>query len=67
MISVSDPNPVVVEIILSRSENYPKMYYETQHTLLCCVYAVCCVDFCTLLGKITAVVILPLAEHEWLK
>jgi len=24
MISVSDPNPVLVEIILSVSENYPK-------------------------------------------
>jgi len=26
MISVSDPNPVLVKIILSVSENYPKVY-----------------------------------------
>jgi len=28
MISVSDPNPVLVEIILSVSENYPKVHYD---------------------------------------
>ena len=28
MISVSDPNPVLVEIILSVSENYPKVYCD---------------------------------------
>jgi len=38
MISVSDPNPVLVEIILSVSENYTKVYCDEQHTLLCCVY-----------------------------
>jgi len=27
MISVSDPNPVLVKIILSISENYPKVFY----------------------------------------
>jgi len=32
MISVSDPNPVLVEIILSVSENYPKVYCDAQHT-----------------------------------
>ena len=31
MISVSDPNPVLIEIILSVSENYPKVYYDAQH------------------------------------
>jgi len=45
MISVSDPNPVLVEIILSVSENYPKVYCVAQHTFLCCVYF-------SLLGKI---------------
>jgi len=34
MISVSDPNPVLFEIILSVSENYPKVYCNAQHTLL---------------------------------
>jgi len=38
MISVSDPNPVYVEIILSVSENYPKVYYDAQHIFLCLVY-----------------------------
>jgi len=28
---VSDPNPVLVEIILSASENYPKVYHDAQH------------------------------------
>jgi len=32
MISVSDPNPVLVEIMLSVSETYPKVYYDAQHT-----------------------------------
>jgi len=36
MISVSDPNPVVVEIILSVSENYPKVYCDAQH-IICAV------------------------------
>jgi len=31
MISVSDPNPVLVEIILPVSENYHKVYYDAQH------------------------------------
>ena len=60
MISVSDPNPVLVEIILSVSENYPKVYYDAQHTFLCFVY------FASW-GKITSGVILPSAEHDWLK
>ena len=38
MISVSDPNPVLVETILSVSENYPIVYCDAQHTFLCCVY-----------------------------
>ena len=38
MISVSDPIPVLVEIILSVSEKYPKVYCDAQHTFLCCVY-----------------------------
>ena len=38
MISVSDPNPVLVETILSASENYPKVCCDAQHTFLCCVY-----------------------------
>jgi len=38
MISVSDPNPVLVKIILSVSQNYPKVYYDAQHTFLCSVY-----------------------------
>jgi len=31
MIFVSDPNPVLVEIMLSVSENYPKVYCGAQH------------------------------------
>jgi len=38
MVSVSDPNPILVEIILSVFENYPKVYYDAQHTFLCFVY-----------------------------
>jgi len=38
MISVSDPSPVLVETILSVSENYPKVYCDAQHIFLCCVY-----------------------------
>jgi len=53
-ISVSDPNSVLVEIVLSLSENYSKAYYEAQHTFFCCVYF-------ALLSKITAGVVLPLA------
>jgi len=60
MISVSDPNPVLVKIILSVSENYPKVYYDAQYTFLRSVYF-------ALWGKITAEVILPLAEPDWLK
>jgi len=37
MISVSDPNSVLVEIILCVFENYPKVYYDAQHAFLCCV------------------------------
>ena len=58
MISVSDPNPVLVKIILSVSENYPKVYYDAQHAVLCSVYS-------ALWGKIT--VISPLAVHDWLQ
>jgi len=60
MIFVSDPNPVLVRIILSLSENYPKVYYDAQHTFLCSVY------FASW-GKITVDFILPLAEHDWLQ
>jgi len=60
MISISDPNPVSVEIILFVSEHYPKVYYDAQHTFLCCVYF-------ALLGKITAGVIFSLAAHDWQK
>jgi len=60
MISVSDPNPVLVKIILSVSNNYTKVHYDAQHTFLRCVYF-------ALLATITAEVILPLAEHDWLK
>jgi len=31
MTSVSDPNPVLVETMLSVSENYPKVYCDAQH------------------------------------
>jgi len=67
-ISVSDPNPVLVEIILSVSQNCPKVYCDAQHTFLCCVYFASWGKITlTLWGKITARVILPLAEHDWLK
>jgi len=33
MISVSDPNPVLVKIILSVFKNYPKLYYDAQHNI----------------------------------
>jgi len=36
MISVSEPNPVLVEIILSVSENYPIVYCDAQH-IFCAV------------------------------
>jgi len=39
---ISDPNPVLVEIILTVFENYPKMYYDAQHTFLYCVYFALC-------------------------
>jgi len=56
------PIPGLVKIIglLSVSENYPKVYYDAQHTFLCSVY------FASW-GKITDEVILPLAEQDWLK
>jgi len=38
IISVSDPNLVLVEIILSVCENYPKVYYDAQQIFLCFVY-----------------------------
>jgi len=60
MISVSDPNPVLVEIILSVSENYPKVHYDAQHTFLCFV--------CFFLTRQNNFgVILPSAEDDWLK
>jgi len=37
MISISDLNLVLVEIILSVSENYLKVYYDAQHIFLCFV------------------------------
>ena len=57
IISISDPNPVLVKIIPSVSENYPIVYYDAQHTFLCSVYF-------AFWGKITGEVILPLAEHD---
>jgi len=58
MISVPNPNPVLVEIILSVSENYPKVYYDAQHIfLLCCVYF-------ALLGKITTGGILTIGDKN---
>jgi len=36
--SVSDPIPVMVNIKLPVSKNYPKVYYDAQHTFLCSVY-----------------------------
>ena len=59
-ISVSNPNPVLVEIILSVSEKYPKVYCDAHYTFLCCVYF-------ALLGKLSTGAILPLAKHNWLK
>jgi len=38
MISVSNPNPVLVKIVLSVSEIYVKMYHDAQHKFLCSVY-----------------------------
>jgi len=58
IISVSDPNPLLVETVLSVFDNYSKVYCDAQHTFLCCVY------FASW-GKITAGVILPLTEHDW--
>jgi len=60
MISVSDPNPVLVKIILSVGENYSEVYYDAQHIFLCSFHF-------ALWGKIPAEVILPLADHDWLK
>jgi len=41
MISVSDPNPVLVEFILSISENYPKVCCDAQHTFfVLCLFCV---------------------------
>ena len=56
MIFVSDLNPVLIKSILSVSENYPKVYYDAQHTFLCSVY------FAS-----RDKVIFPLAEHDCLK
>jgi len=40
IISVSDPNAVLVQIILAVSENYPKVYYHGQHGLHFCVVSI---------------------------
>jgi len=37
MISVSDPNPVLV-VTLSVSEHYPKVYHDAQHIFLRFIY-----------------------------
>ena len=66
MISVSDPIPVLVETILSVSENYPIVHCDAQHTFLCCVYFAPWGKI-AIWGKITVRVILPSAEHDWLK
>jgi len=39
-VSVSDPYPAMVEIMLSVSENYPKVYCVAQHTFSWSVYFV---------------------------
>jgi len=54
MVFVSDPNSVLVKIMLSVSENYPRMYYDAQHTFFYSVYLAS-------RGKIIAEAILPLA------
>jgi len=41
IISVSDANPVLVQIILTVSENYPKVYYGGKHSLHFCVGLFC--------------------------
>ena len=53
-------NPVLLKIILSITEHYPKVYCVAQHIFFGSVYF-------ALLGKITAGALLPLAEHDWLK
>jgi len=50
--SISYPNLVLVEIILSISEYYLKVYYDVGYNI----------HICVVFG-----VILPLAEHDWLK
>jgi len=39
-ISVFYANPVLVKIILTVSENYPKVYYDGQHSLHFCVVSI---------------------------
>jgi len=51
MISISDPNLVLVEAMLSVLKTYPKVYYDAQQTYLFCIYF-------ALEGKIAAGVIL---------
>ena len=48
------------------SKNYPKVYCDAQHTFLYCVYFTSW-GKTTLWGEITVRVILPSAEHDWLK
>jgi len=55
---ISDPNPVLIKVILSVSENYPKVYYDAQHTFLCSVY------FASQ-GKITSVGMHALLSWPW--
>jgi len=54
----------LVKIILTVSENYLKVYYDGQHSVHFC--ELCSVYFASR-GKMTAEVIFPLAEHDWLK
>ena len=38
--TISDPNPGLVKIILTISENYPKVYYDGQHSLHFCIVSI---------------------------
>jgi len=60
MISISNPNPVLVKIIVSASENYLKVFYAAKHIFLCFVYFASS-------GKITCGFVLLSAEHDLLK
>jgi len=57
---ISDPNPVLVETILSVSATIrERIVMHNTHFLYCFYF--------TSRDTITARVILPLAEHDWLK